>query len=348
MNSHFNNTTTPLGVSQKWVGGNEITQPNPLICVSIKSSSYCLLTIKQTNDLVNYDQVDSYNISPTGRYIQELCKCTYAHVEVLNVDSVAQTYLSVATTFTNQNQLQDSIAVSNLPIVNQVGHNRLAVSVDNWTTSNVVAVSITGNNTVKIDPAFNIVAIAPNQNINTTPAMLSAQLRHTPLVVGHWYQIASVGDTPPAVWTEMGAIWGSESAPPIGRQFQCLYAGYGTGTCYDITAPVAPVSVASYQYNSGVFSINAGSYTSSPLNINNYNLVDVFLSFGTAVSITDSYVLQISPDNGTTWFDSSTFTLTGMPPKGTIQLNTSATQVRVQGTVSASNTLQIWLTAKST
>ena len=231
MNSHFNNTTTPLAVSQTWVGGNEITQPNHLICVSINSSSYCLVTIKQTNDLIHYDQVDSYNVSPAtgGRYIQEFCKCTYAHVEVSNVDSVAQTYLSVATTFTNQTQLQDSITV----------------------------------------------AIAPNQSVNI---------------------INSV-----------------------------------------------------YQYNMGAIPILAGGkLTSSAVNISNYNLVDVYLLFDSSVDSSDTYYLQISPDNGTTWFPSTYFTLAYVPSRGTVQLNTSATQVRVLGSSLLGNTVKIWITAKST
>lgn len=372
MSSHFNNTTTPLEVSQTWVGGNEITKPNNLICVSVNSSSYCLITIKQTNDLIHYDQVDSYNVSPTGgRYIQEFSKCTYCHVEVENVDTVAQTYLSVATTFTNQTQLQDSIIVSNT-----IGN----------------PLHITGN-------------------VGTTPVLSSAQLRNTPLVLGHWYEVASTGDTIGAVWAEMGAIWDGENLPPIGRQFQCLYAGYGTGTCYDITAPIAPnqtiavsnlptistagrtllsvsvdgwsignsigvvidtdgntvkidssantVSIApnqsinivnsGYQYNTGVLSIGAGGIlTSSAVNINNYNLVDVYLLFGNTIDPSDTYLLQISPDNGTTWFSSSYFTLMGAPSQGTLQLNTSATQIRVKGGSLMGNTVNIWITAKST
>lgn len=80
--------------------------------------------------------------------------------------------------------------------------------------------------------------------VTTTPELLSAQLRSMPLVVGHWYSVASDGDTPGAVWNEMGAIVGGESEPPIGRQFQCLYPGYGTGTCFDITAPVNSTATA--------------------------------------------------------------------------------------------------------
>ena len=277
MNSHFNNTSVPLAVSQTWLGGNEITQPNHLICVSINSSSYCLLTIKQTNDLIHYDQVDSYNISPAteGRYIQEFCKCTYAHVEVLNVDSVAQTYLSVATTFSNQNQLQESIVVSNLPVVNG-GHNCVAVSVDGWTTgASIPVVFDTDSNTVKIDSSANTVSIAPNQSINV------------------------------------------------------LNSGY--------------------QYNSGVISIGAGGkFVSSPINVSTYNLVDVYLLFGNTVDTSDAYFLQISPDNGTTWFNSIYFTLAGAPSQGTVQLNTSATQVRVLGNSTYGNTVDIWITAKST
>jgi len=242
MNSHFNNTTTPLEAGKSWIGGNEIAHQHPLICVSINCSNYCLLTIKQTNDLIHYDQVDTYNISPNGRYIQEFSKCAYFHVEVLNVGSVAQTYLSVATTFTTQNQLQDTITVNN-------------------TLANPLNVAGT-------------VAIAPNQYIN----------------------IVNAGS----------------------------------------------------QYNSGILNITAGVFTSSSVSINNHNLVDVFLSFGSAVGMADTYVLQVSPDNGTTWFNNATFTLSDMPVKSSLQVNTSATQVRVQGTASTANTIQVWITAKST
>ena len=277
MNSHFNNTTSPLAVGESWKGGNEITQPNNLICVSVNSSSYCLVTIKQTNDLINYDQVDSYNVSPAtdGRYIQEFCKCTYAHVEVLNVDSVAQSYLSVSTTFTNQTQVQETIAVSNLPIVNE-GHSCVAVSVDGWTTgASIPVVFDTDSNTVKIDSSANTVSIAPSQSIN----------------------IVNSG----------------------------------------------------YQYNTGVLSIPAGGkLTSSAVNINNYNLVDVYLLFENSTDPSDAYFLQISPDNGTTWFNSNYFTLAGSPSQGTLQLNTSATQVRVKGSSLFANNVNIWITAKST
>jgi len=278
MSSHFNNTTTPLEVSQTWVGGNEITKPNNLICVSVNSSSYCLITIKQTNDLIHYDQVDSYNVSPAtgGRYIQEFSKCTYCHVEVENVDTVAQTYLSVATTFTNQTQLQETIAVSNLPTISTAGRTFLSVSVDGWSFGNSIGVVIdTDGNTVKIDSSANTVSIAPNQSIN----------------------IVNSG----------------------------------------------------YQYNTGVLSIGAGGIlTSSAVNINNYNLVDVYLLFGNTIDPSDTYLLQISPDNGTTWFSSSYFTLIGAPSQGTLQLNTSATQIRVKGGSLMGNTVNIWITAKST
>jgi hypothetical protein len=193
MSSHFNNTTTPLEVSQTWVGGNEITKPNNLICVSVNSSSYCLITIKQTNDLIHYDQVDSYNVSPAtgGRYIQEFSKCTYCHVEVENVDTVAQTYLSVATTFTNQTQLQDSIIVSSGTVSLSTGSSTIG-SVSLTPNSNVIVSSgtvslSTGSNTIG---SVNVLGQTPDYifipTVGNNTALIYADGIQGTNVVGGW------------------------------------------------------------------------------------------------------------------------------------------------------------------
>ncbi len=125
-NSKYNNTSVPLAIGETFIGLNEIVQPYSTINISINASTYCLLTIKQTNDLTTYPQIDTYNIDPsTGRFIQEYAKCQYMHIEVENVDIANQTSLSVLTQFNNLPPEQEDIVVSGtvstIQSVSQVG-----------------------------------------------------------------------------------------------------------------------------------------------------------------------------------------------------------------------------------
>jgi len=120
-NSKYNNTSVPLNIGETFIGSNEIVQPYSTINVSINATTYCLLTIKQTNDLQTYPQIDSYNIDPsTGRFIQEFAKCQYMHIEVENVDITDQTYLSVLTQFNNLPPEQENIIVSGTVAVSNI------------------------------------------------------------------------------------------------------------------------------------------------------------------------------------------------------------------------------------
>ena len=123
-NSKYNNTSIPLAVGQTFVGLNEIVQPYSTINVSINASTYCLLTIKQTNDQTTYPQIDTYNINPsTGRFIQEYAKYQYMHIEVQNVDVSDQTSLSVLTQFNNlpTGIVDINETVSTIQAINQIG-----------------------------------------------------------------------------------------------------------------------------------------------------------------------------------------------------------------------------------
>jgi hypothetical protein len=112
-NSKYNNTSVPLAIGETFIGLNEIVQPFSTINVSINASTYCLVTIKQTNDQTTFPQIDTYNIDPsTGRFIQEYAKCQYMHIEVQNVDVANQTYLSVLTQFNNLPTEQEDIIIS--------------------------------------------------------------------------------------------------------------------------------------------------------------------------------------------------------------------------------------------
>ena len=211
--SQFNNTNVPLLAGQTFTGAWERSLRNLEVTCFINSSSYALLTIEQSVDASNVRIPTSFNYTPTTEVstFSVSIGLPFFRVKLLNVDIGTQAYLSLNTYLipTPPQQVQ---------------------------VNGSVVASITGI----VDVSGNVVS---------TPALNPAQLRTLPLVVGHWYQVSSVGDTPGAVWAEMGAIVAGESVPPVGRQFQCLYAGYGTGTCYDITAPVntsgtANVSVA--------------------------------------------------------------------------------------------------------
>ena len=155
----------------------------------------------------------------------------------------------------------------------------------------------------------------PTANVvSSTPAMSSAQLRHTPLVVGHWYQVASVGDTIGAVWAEMGAIWDGEALPPIGRQFQCLYAGYGTGTCYDITAPVDTTGVAVVDVSGNTYDASGNLFVNAA-NIpivtgsGGYPQVNVCLA---AITAGNSLDVVIDTDGNTIKIDQSSVDTNGV------------------------------------
>ena len=189
----------------------------------------------------------------------------------------------------------------------QVGH-MSATTILNALPSNVSA-TITGDVTV-------------SGNVISTPALLPAQLRHMPLVVGHWYQVASAGDTPGAVWNEIGAIVGSESVPPVGRQFQCLYAGYGTGTCYDITAPVDTTGVASVTVVGNVdvtcqnLPIVNNGHDCVAVSVDSWNVASISVLLDTAGN-----TVKIDPGNNAVSFtDASTVTVTSITnplPTGT-------------------------------
>ena len=181
----------------------------------------------------------------------------------------------------------------------QVGH-MSATTILNALPSNVSA-TITGDVTV-------------SGNVVSTPALLPAQLRHTPLVVGHWYQVASAGDTPGAVWAEMGAIVGGESVPPVGRQFQCLYAGYGTGTAYDITAPVDATGVASVTVVGNVdvtcqnLPIVNNGHDCVAVSVDSWNVASIPVLLDTAGN-----TMKIDPaNNGVSFNDASTVTVSSI------------------------------------
>jgi hypothetical protein len=106
--------------------------------------------------------------------------------------------------------------------------------------------------------AMNLVPL-PSANIRTP----------SQLIVNDWYKVESLGNTPGAVWAEMGAIIGSESFPPIGRVFKCLEPRYGTGT------------VSTVVYSQNTYDVNlAQCISSSNVNVlvNNTTPISVSIS----------------------------------------------------------------------
>jgi len=218
-----NNCNRPLSADASFTGPWESSAGALMLAVFIASPTLGLLTIQQSNNRGTTIQLtDTYNIDN-------------AALDAMNVFRVPSGFASFRVIFHNYEGNQTYLSLNTY--------------LEDFYTSNNVIATISG----VVDISGNVVS---------TPAMSSAQLRHTPLVVGHWYQVASIGDTSGAVWAEMGAIWVGESTPPIGRQFQCLYAGYGTGTCYDITTTtgVAVVDVSGNTYDtSGYLFVNAAN-----------------------------------------------------------------------------------------
>lgn len=227
--SQFNNTNVPLLAGQTFTGAWERSLRNLEVTCFLNSSSYALLTIEQSVDASNVRIPTSFNYTPTTEVstFSVSIGLPFFRVKLLNVDIGTQAYLSLNTYLipTPPQQVQ---------------------------VNGSVVASITG----VVDVSGNVVS---------TPALNTAQLRTLPLVVGHWYQVASVGDTPGAVWAEMGAVVAGESVPPVGRQFQCLYAGYGSGTCYDITAPVntsgtANVNVTNFPLFNDILAVSVNGW----------------------------------------------------------------------------------------
>ena len=370
MNSHFNNTVIPLNVGQTWVGGNEITQPYPLICVSINSSSYCLLTIKQTNDLTNYDQVDSYNVSPDGRYIQEFCKCQYAHVEVQNVDISNQTYLSVLTTFTNQNQLQSSIivsntsesplnvtgnvgidannnsvVVSNLPIVNS-GHDCVAVSVDAWNVGSTIQVGIdTDYNTVQLAstsslPAgtnvLGLVGIDTTAGANTI-AISQSGTQNNVAITGT-VEILKIDDPLPSGSNTIGVVG-------IDTALNTIKIDPANNQVSLASASLSPV----FHYNQSSIT-PATTYDIGVCDISKYSLYDIFIqATGANGTSTDTWQVFLFPTADGTAFPFLTPT-TMTSSTAMFSKVTSAGGVAIEyitGVATTTTSLDVWITAKT-
>lgn len=204
--SALNNSNTPLLPLTTFGGGYELVNAYTAYSVALRADTTCLITVYQSYDGITADDINTF-VVPANTFFSEQKQLfyKYAKLTVLNTSGLNQTFISFMTRW---------MSVLPLPLENP--------------TSNVIVVG----GSVSLAPSSNVIG-----SVGFTPVLDSAQLRNMPLVVGNWYQVASVGDTIGAVWAEMGAIWDGEGLPPIGRNFQCLYAGYGTGTCYDITAP---------------------------------------------------------------------------------------------------------------
>lgn len=225
--STANNTNKPILSLQTWSGIFELVNSYTTASIALRTDSNCLVSIYQSYDGITTDDIYSF-IAPASQFISKQVSLyyPYAKTTIFNSDITNQTFISATTKWS-----------SVLPLPLQISN-----------------VSITGTSNVIVTSGSLSLASGSNTigSVGITPVLNSAQLRNLPLIVGHWYQVASVGDTIGAVWASMGAIIGGESLPPIGREFQCLYPGYGTGTCYDITSPTNTISILQTSTNSGV------------------------------------------------------------------------------------------------
>ena len=269
--SQFNNTGIPLNTGATFTGLFERTLTGLEISTFVNCSGLCLVTIQQSVDASNVRITTTFNYDPENDVstFSVPVGLPFFRVKIFNGDVGTQAYLSLNTYIINTPPLQ----------VNIIG-GEIAVS----SVGGIVEVS---------------------GNVISTPALVPAQLRNMPLVVGHWYQVASPGNTPGSVWNEMGAIVASESLPPVGRQFQCLYAGYGTGTCYDITAPVKTTAITNVDVSGNTYDGYGG------LNVNVANWTT-----GTTISVgldTDINTVKIDAANNlVSLLDSSTVTVSSI------------------------------------
>ena len=240
----------------------------------------------------------------------------YFRVKLLNVDIGTQAYLSLNTylipTPPSQVQVTGSTSTAITSPLDASGNVKVAVK-------NTIPISTTISGVVDV-----------SGSVISTPALNPAQLRTLPLVVGHWYNIASIGDTIGAVWAEMGALVSGESLPPVGRQFQCLYGGYGTATCYDITAPVDGTA-------SQVVDISGATFTGNDLNVNISNF-----TYGGTIPI------GIDTDFNTVQLASTSSLPAGTNVLGLVGLDTTAgantiaiSQTGTQNNVAITGTVEI-------
>ena len=285
----LNSTIIPLGANDVFRGDPEFAGSLLTVLVNCYADTEIKVEIfEYIKQSFTVSVPISTTIVPalTNQQIQVNISFPYVFLVVTNMSAMAQTQLNINTVYTNLLPLGAGIldASGNIVISGSVAVTSVAGVVD-----------ISGN-------------------VISTPAMSSAQLRYTPLVVGHWYQVASVGDTPGAVWAEMGAIVGGESVPPVGRQFQCLYAGYGTGTCYDITAPVDTTGVASVTVVGNV----DVTCQNLPIVNNGHDCVAVSVDswqVGTIPVVLDTSgnTIKIDPaNNGVSFNDASTVTVSSI------------------------------------
>lgn len=208
--STYNNTNKPLNSLITFGGKYELVNGYTSYSLGIKTDTACVITIYQSYDGISDDDFDVV-VSTANVFLNHQANLylPYARISIFNATGSNQTYMLCTTKW-----------MSVIPLPLQLSNVSLAPNSNVIVSGGTLSLS-TGSNTIG----------------SITVANSSSQLRNTPFVVGNWYQVASIGDTIGAVWAEAGAIWDGEALPPIGRQFQCLYPCYGTGTCYDITAP---------------------------------------------------------------------------------------------------------------
>jgi len=142
MDSVYNNTFTPLNAGALWQGRAEVVNKYNVACVTCSSDTNGLLSLLQSQNDINYDFAESFNIvGGTPFNINDRIKAKNYRVMFENTSGSNQTYLRITTTYKNdiREVLQTSIPSLEACIVD----NQLVCSIENVTVSGVV-VDISG------------------------------------------------------------------------------------------------------------------------------------------------------------------------------------------------------------
>ena len=313
MESLTNNTIQPLAIGQLWSGISEFRNNTVTIAVNLITTKNCIVTVSQATDNVNFVFTDNFAhdvaIIGTQSRFQVSAKAQFMKVSVFN-DSGEDIPQIVVTTYFNDVNIdstleQPAIIAGSVNILNS-----MKATDYEFNTLRNVACDDTGHLLVNINSpttSTGDLIINGSSSSATRPVYL--------MIVGTWYRVASVGNTPGHVWNSIGAIVGSETEPTIGRFFKCLYAPAnveGQGTVYDVefTDTLNVVSVGGVQEVSGTVSVgNFPAYQPS-IEVSNFPAtqaisgsvallpaVDSTLTVGT-VRLTDTYGSPVITSSG--------------------------------------------------
>jgi hypothetical protein len=132
MESVYNKTFTPLNAGNLWKGRSEIVDVYNIANVSCASDTNGLLSLLQSQNDINYDFANLYDIvGGTPFNISEKLKAKYFRVVFENTSVTNQSYLRISTVY--KNAVQDNLLTSIPALEACIVDNQVACSIENFT-----------------------------------------------------------------------------------------------------------------------------------------------------------------------------------------------------------------------